>query len=102
MKKLKLGVFMLVQIAMSFFALVLITTALMSPLRAQLRVQQETDLERRVEMLESLNLDHRLTVIETLLNDLHSDHWTHLGTMLGTGLLILERGARAIKEKSKE
>ena len=60
------------------------------------------DLARRITDLEALNLDHRLTVIETILNDLHADHWTHLGTMVGTGLLIMERAARAVTKKAQE
>lgn len=96
----KLLAFFTFNISVMFFALVLIITAGFD-VHAQTTVEVE-DLARRITSMEALNLDHRLTIIETLLNDLHSDHWTHLGTMVGTGLLILERGARAIGKKVNE
>lgn len=84
---------------MLFAGILLLTAAFPASAQSHLEVQ---DLDRRVTSIEGLNLDHRLTVIETLLTNLNSDHWTHLGTMIGTGLLILERGARAISKKVEE
>lgn len=95
---LKLFGFMLFHISVGLFALVLMITAVF-PLRAE--SPQVTELERRVTNIEALQLDHRLTVIETMLKDLVSDHWTHEGTMLGVGLLTMERVARAIQKKIK-
>jgi len=60
-----------------------------------------TELERRINSMESLNLDHRLTVIETLLLDLqNSSTWSRF-TMGGTGLLIAERVVAALRRKSQ-
>ena len=97
----KLFTFLLFHISVLTFAGVLFIAAVVPNVRAQ-NVLQVEDLSRRITSLEGLNLDHRLTIIETLLNDLHSDHWTHTGTMIGTALLILERGARAVAKKVKE
>jgi phenylpyruvate tautomerase PptA (4-oxalocrotonate tautomerase family) len=97
LREAKLFGFLLFNVSVMFFALVLILAAVF-PAKAQSPAGM-AELARRITDLEALNLDHRLTVIETILNDLHSDHWTHLGTMIGTGLLILERGARAINKK---
>lgn len=86
--------------ATALFAVVLLLSAIVPPVHAQ--PEQMAELTRRMDSLESLNLDHRLTVIETMLADLKSDHWTHLGTMAGTALLILERAARALRRDVKE
>lgn len=92
--------FMVFHISVGFFALVLMVTAFY-PLHAQTH-EQIAELDRRITSIETLNLDHRLTVIETTLEDLHSDRWTHAGTMIGVALLTMERVAQAIKGKIKE
>lgn len=61
--------------------------------------QSKDDLERRVTKLEDQNLEHRVTVMETILADLqNSALWQRLN-MGGTGLLIAEAVTRTVKRK---
>lgn len=92
--------FMLFHIGVFLYAVVLMVTGVY-PVHAQTR-EEVSDLQRRVGNIESLNVDHRLTVIETMLEDLHSDRWTHTGSLIGVGLLIMERAAQAVKQKIRE
>lgn len=91
--------FILFNICVFLYAVVLMVTAVY-PVHAQNR-EEVSDLQRRVSSIEALNLDHRLTVIETMLTDLHSD-WTRTGSLVGVALLIAERAAQAVKQKIRE
>lgn len=93
--------FMFFHVGIILFAITLLCAGFFPAARAQQAAVMQ-DLTRRVETIESLNLDHRLTVIETKLDNLLGDHWTHLGTMVGTALLMLERAARAVAKKTAE
>lgn len=90
----------LVNILMFVFAVTLIASAVF-PVHAQQEPVVE-DLNRRISTLEGMNLDHRLTVIETLLNDLHNNSWTHVGTMIGTAVLIIERATQRLRKNMNE
>lgn len=59
------------------------------------------DLTRRVESLESLQVDHRLTVIETKLDAVLSNSWVHIAGSGGIGLLLLKEAIQAVKKKVK-
>jgi len=97
MKILRDSAFYLFHFIVLAFALNLLLFALI-PVHAQNSVERE--LDRRITSIENLNLDHRLTVIETLLNDLKDESLWHKGSTIGTGLLILERGVWALKKKN--
>lgn len=61
-----------------------------------------SELERRLNVLDALNLDHRVTVMETTLQDLiNSIGWYKL-TSGGTGLLLMEAVYRHTKKKKEE
>lgn len=98
-KTTKLMFWLLFHFAVLQFAIVMMVAAVY-PVHAQ--NPQVEELTRRITSLETLNLDHRLTVIETLLNDIHGDHWGQQMTMGGTALLILERAVQAFRKKVKE
>lgn len=100
MRQAKLFGFMLFHVCVGFYAMVLVIAAVL-PLRAQTSVQV-TDLERRVTNIEALQLDHRLTVIETMLKDLVSHDWTRDGTLGCVGLLTIERVVLAVSRKLKQ
>ncbi len=88
MRELKRGMWLLFHFLVASFA-VLLSSLSLFPVQAQTVTQvQLTELERRVGAFEGLNLDHRLTAIETLLTS--EDTW-HRFSMGGTGLLIFER-----------
>jgi hypothetical protein len=102
MRTFRLLSFMIFHWGVVVFALILLATT-MAPMVGQVRENPEVeDLTRRVGNIESLNLDHRLTVIETLLNEVHGDHVPHLLTMGGTALLILERAVKAMSKRVQE
>lgn len=61
---------------------------------------QLAELQRRIGSIEGLNLDHRLTVLETLLQDVQTSNFLNRFTMGGTGLLIGERVVAAIRRKT--
>jgi hypothetical protein len=89
-KSFRRALWLLFHFLVASFAVLLVLVSLF-PLRvkAQSALQvQITDIERRVGNFETLNLDHRLTAIETLLSS--EDTW-HRFSMGGTGLLICER-----------
>ena len=59
------------------------------------------ELERRVMTIEGQNLEHRVTVMETVLTDLQSNIlWQRLN-MGGTGLLLAEVVTRRIRGKQE-
>jgi len=60
-----------------------------------------TELERRITSIEALNLDHRLTIIETILNEINSQKIFDRLTMGGTGLLIAERVVNTLRKKKE-
>jgi hypothetical protein len=59
------------------------------------------ELERRVASMETLNLDHRLTIIETKLEELITGKMFDRMTMGGTGLLIAERVVQALRKRKE-
>lgn len=99
LKEAKLFGFMLFNIGVCFFALVLLVAAVFPPKAAAQSAISE--LDRRVTSIEALNLDHRLTIIETMLTDVHSDRWTHTGSMIGVGLLLMKEAVEAIMKRVK-
>lgn len=114
MRDMKLLGYMVFHLCVVLFAFTLLAGAFDFKAFAQPREQVE-DLTRRVATMESLNLDHRLTIMETMLSGVASDlrdlkksaeergaDWTRIGTVAGTALLILERAFRAIAGKVKE
>ena len=60
---------------------------------------QREELERRVSILESQNLEHRVTVMETILIDLQSNAVWLRFNMGGTGLLIAEAVTRTVRRR---
>ena len=99
MKELKRFVWLLFHFFVASFAVLLIAVSVFPVVHAQTATQIEiTDLERRVGNFETLNLDHRLTAIETLLSS--EDMW-HRYSMGGTGLLICERLFWVFRRKQK-
>ncbi len=67
--------------------------------RIQRLLDQKDDIERRIRELESLNLDHRLTVIETLLRDQENNGRWMLLSSGGVGLLLAEAVFRTTKKR---
>ena len=83
------------------FGFLLMLVAVM-PVHAQAPEVEVHDLDRRVRVIEDLNLDHRLTVMETILMELKDgDNWQRV-TMGGTGLLIAERVFWTFKKKAED
>jgi len=60
---------------------------------------QIDDLTRRVDGIEGLQLDHRLTVIETTLKEIQDTGWKPSVTAIGMGLLIAERAVMQVKKR---
>lgn len=58
---------------------------------------QLEELERRVNDLEQLQLDHRLTVLETIQRETESTDLLMKLTSGGTGILLLEAGVRIFR-----
>jgi len=89
------------------YAFVLVLSSLLVPIHAQRSVVppptvQYDDLERRMGDLDKLNLDHRLTVIETTMADMLSNSTWYRISSGGTGLLLAEAVVRHAKKKLKE
>jgi len=61
--------------------------------------QDRLEVDRRLDNLEKLNLDHRLTVIETLLTEQREASRWGLWSMGGVGLLLGEAAIRVAKRK---
>ena len=62
-------------------------------------LQQVGDLTRRVELLERMDLEKRLTILETVqAQDKENALW-HRGSSVGVGLLIIERVVGMRKRK---
>ena len=83
------------------YAIILLTLAIAPAFAQSVQQFQITEHERRITSIESLtmSLDHRLTVIETLLNDLQSGTLLNRMTMGGTALLIAERAIAVMRKK---
>ena len=65
----------------------------------QSQQSREDDLTRRVAVLEGQNLEHRVTVMETILSQLQDNIiWVRLN-MGGTGLLIAEAVTRQMTKR---
>lgn len=62
---------------------------------------QVSEIEKRITTLEQLNLDRRLTVIETLLKELNSNTFWGPASMGGVGILILKEVYMALGRKRK-
>ena len=99
-KEVKLLSFFAFNIGVCFFALVLLIAAAF-PSKAIAQQSAISELDRRITSIEALNLDHRLTIIETMLEEVHSDRWTHTGSMVGVGLLLLKEAVEAIVKRIK-
>lgn len=99
-RDLKLFIWGVFHASVFLFACVLLIAPFVQ-VHAQNHLEVE-DLSRRITTLEGLNLDHRLTVIETLLNNLNDSKWPNGITTGGVGLLIFERVFFAVKKKVKE
>jgi hypothetical protein len=61
--------------------------------------QQTADIERRVSTIEAMNLEHRLTKVES---ELDSMSLQTRGTMGGVGVLLIEGVMRLGKKKREE
>lgn len=105
MKKLLKTLSLPFHILVGAYAVMLMLFSLFSPIvHAQHVIETITpsELERRLNVLDALNLDHRVTVIETTLQDLiNSIGWYKL-TSGGTGLLLMEAVYRHTKKKKEE
>lgn len=103
-KLFKLYSFMVFNVVVSLFAVVLIVMSFVPVIAAQpLPKQVEIeDLERRVAGFESLNLDHRLTVIETILKEDQDNEWKSSATGIGTGLLIVHTAYREVRKRIQD
>lgn len=87
-------------VSISCYGILLIFIGL--PLHVFGQENAHDDLERRVTAIESQNLEHRMTVMETTLVDLqNSALWMRMN-MAGTGLLIAEAVTRAVNKRKKE
>jgi hypothetical protein len=102
------GLYQFFLMAVLVYAFLLITLPLLSLANAQQsdRVQrlldQRAELELRLAQLEDLKLDHRVTVIETILKEQENNGRWALGSSVGTGLLLGAEVVRAIKKRSAE
>jgi len=103
MKTFKSALFYWFHILVSAYAVLLMMLSLESIVaRAQpVEQYQITDLERRVASIEILNLDHRLTIMETILNELNTGKIFDRLTMGGTGLLITERVVMVLRKRKE-
>lgn len=85
------------------YAVMLILFSAFTPIaRAQKVIQVPTDVDRRLDEIEKLNLDHRVTIIETTLQDLVSNFSWYRVTSGGTGLLLAEAVYRHAKKKKED
>ena len=89
------------------FAIVLIGLPWV-PLFAQRQPRQSTmdrfelnEVGDRVERLEALNIERRITVLETIEQENKDDTWWHRGSSVGTGLLLVEAVVRTARNKKK-
>jgi hypothetical protein len=62
---------------------------------------QDSEIAHRIEALESQKLDHRLTVLETVLDDLKTSSTVNKFASGGTGLLLIEAVFRVTRRGSK-
>lgn len=76
-----------------------------APLRAQ-RTESgpvfSDDLSRRVDNIEKLNIERRLTVLETIEQDAKDNSLWYKLSSGGTGILLLEAIARFLERRKKE
>lgn len=62
----------------------------------------DNDVSRRVENIEKLNIDRRVTVLETIEQDAKDNSIWYKGSSVGTGILLLEAVFRIIARKKEE
>lgn len=81
------------------YAGLLILVSIVPPVAGQ--VEGRGDLERRVAILESMNVDRRLTVLETIQEAEKEAAWWHKGSGVGVGLLLGERALLVLKKRGR-
>jgi hypothetical protein len=83
------------------YGLFMLMAVVFPPLHSQSRVEseQQSDLERRIAALESMNVDHRLTILETIRQESEDSLlWSRVSTG-GMGLLVMERMAGILRKR---
>jgi hypothetical protein len=85
------------------YGVMLILIGMIMPIKAQQHsTERVEELGRRIDDLDALHLDHRLTVIETTLTDMVNNFtWYRISTG-GTGLLLAEAVVRHVRNKRKQ
>ncbi len=84
------------------YAVMLTMFSVFTPVIHAQHVIPSTEVDRRLDEIEKLNLDHRVTIIETTLQDLVSNFSWYRVTSGGTGLLLMEAVYRHTKKKKEE
>lgn len=68
----------------------------------QIEVFDGTELGHRMDTIERLNLDRRVTILETIVQDAKDNSIWYKGSSVGTGILLLEAVFRFISKKEEE
>jgi hypothetical protein len=104
-KRLKSGLHDIFHIFVGAYAVMLTMFSVFTPVHAQ-RLNEPlispSEVNRRLDDIEKLNLDHRLTITETTLQELVSNFSWYRVTSGGTGLLLMEAVYRHTKKKREE
>jgi len=94
----------LFHIFVAIYAVMLMLSSVFIPLKAQhpsptITQESAVDIERRLDTIDRMNLDHRLTIIETTLTDMVSNFTWYRISSGGTGLLLAEAVFRHAKKR---
>lgn len=68
----------------------------------QIEVFDGTELGHRMDTIERLNLDRRVTILETIVQDAKDNSIWYKGSSVGTGILLLEAVFRFISKKEED
>ena len=88
--------------AMMLIVLPMVPVHAQRPTPQQIEVFDGAELGHRMDTIERLNLDRRVTILETIVQDAKDNSIWYKGSSVGTGILLLEAVFRFISKKEEE
>src|SRR6202140_1384029 len=89
-------------IAVYAVCLILLPCAPLHAQRTEVQIFDGAELGHRMDTIERLNLDRRVTILETIAQDAKDNSIWYKGSSVGTGILLLEAVFRFLARKKEE